>query len=242
MRKILLAFDGPHYSDAAMEFTRRLNASQPVLVTGAFMPQVDFTTLWTYSAGSEASGKFLPLTEPGDAHVIDDNILKFEEFCSNNRIRYKVHKDFYDLIIPSLKEESRFADLMILGSEKFYEQAGTDDLNAYLKEALHGFECPIIVVPEKFAWPESNIFTYDGNKDSLYAIKQFAYLFPEFTRNKTIILHVGKEEATKLPEEEKLRELIDCHFNEAEFVQLLAEHKQEYTAGYKTLMEYSGNT
>ena len=39
MKKILIAFDGTHFSDGAFEFARRVNELQPILLTGVFLPQ-----------------------------------------------------------------------------------------------------------------------------------------------------------------------------------------------------------
>ena len=37
MKKILLAFDGTHFSNGAFQFARELNELEPALVTGAFL-------------------------------------------------------------------------------------------------------------------------------------------------------------------------------------------------------------
>ena len=48
MKTIILAFDGVHFSEGAFEFARRLNESQPVLLTGVFLPQAELSNLWSY--------------------------------------------------------------------------------------------------------------------------------------------------------------------------------------------------
>ena len=61
----------------------------------------------------------------------------------------------------------------------FYENIGIHSSYDYLKDVLHDVACPVLLVPEKFDFPESVILAYDGSEESVYAIKQFAYLFPE---------------------------------------------------------------
>jgi hypothetical protein len=44
MKKILIAFDGIHFSKSAFEFAKKLNEVSPVLLTGVFLPQIIFNT------------------------------------------------------------------------------------------------------------------------------------------------------------------------------------------------------
>ena len=213
MKKVLLVFDGSHFSEGAFEFARRINEMQPVLVAGIFLPQVDYANLWSYADGS-ASPLFIPLVEAEYSDAVADNIERFQKQCENNSMEYRVHKDFFDFAIPGLKRESRFADLIILGSETFYENFGKRELNEYLKVALHESECPVLVVPEKFDFPESNIIAFDDSASSVYALKQFSYLFPTLCTNKTLLVYVKEEEDEAFPDEANITELAARHFSD----------------------------
>ena len=163
MKTIILAFDGVHFSEGAFEFARRLNESQPVLLTGVFLPQAELSNLWSYADG--VGTPYIPLIERTDTDQIQKNIVKFEKLCKGNGIDYRVHKDLYDLALPELKKESRYADLMILGSEVFYGNLGIRTINDYLEDALHEMACPVLLVPEKFDFPESIILAYDVTEE-----------------------------------------------------------------------------
>lgn len=214
MKKVLLTFDGTHFSEGAFEFARALNEKQRILLIGTFLPQMDYVNLWSYSGGGMATPLFIPLAEDEDAETVEKNIERFESLCRKNNIEYRVHKDFIDFALPELKKETRFADLLIIGSESFYENLGTGELNDYLKDTLHGVECPVIVVPEKFVFPKTNILAYDGSESSVYAIKQFAYLFPELTGNTTILIYANETGEKQLPDEINIEELAARHFND----------------------------
>ena len=103
MKKILLAFDGTNFSEGAFEFARSLNEMQPVLITAAFMPQVDYANLWSYSVGV-AGGMVIPLLENEDSSLVKKNITHFERLCKENNIRYRVHKNFYGfaMVLPPI--------------------------------------------------------------------------------------------------------------------------------------------
>ena len=108
---------------------------------------------------------------------------------AKNFIEYRVHKDLFESPISQLTKETRFADLMIIGSETFYKSAIEYGTHEYLKDALHGTECPVIIVPEKFNFPSNIILAYDGSASSVFAIKQFALLFPELCNLKTNLVY-----------------------------------------------------
>ena len=149
--------------------------------------------------------------EEEESEAVQRNIERFERLCQKNNIVYRVHRDFFDFALPELKKETRFSDLAILSSESFYKNLGTGIPNEYLKEVLHSAECPVLVVPEKFNFPESNILAFDGSESSAYAIKQFAYLFPELSKNKTLLVYAAEEEK-ELPQKIYIKELAGRHF------------------------------
>src|SRR6188474_1853169 len=99
MNKILLAFDGAHFSEGAFEFARRMNEINPVLLTGVFLPQVDYVDSLSYADG--VNGRvFSPMVESYKSEITAKNIKKFETLCQKNSIEYtvhkKVHKNFSD--------------------------------------------------------------------------------------------------------------------------------------------------
>ena len=212
MKKIILAFDGTHFSAGAFEFARRLNELQPVLLTGVFMPQVALANLWSYS--NNAGSTFIPLVENSESELVQQNIERFEKLCQANGIDYRVHKDFYNFALQELKSESRYADLVILGSEVYYENIGIKNgPNNFLQDAVHEVTCPVLLVPEKFDFPRSIILAYDGSESSVYAIKQFAYLFPELCNKDVLLLYASDDPTKKIPDELQIEELAARHFS-----------------------------
>jgi hypothetical protein len=228
MKKILLAFDGDNFSEGAFEFACKMNELSPILLTGVFMPLIDYSALWSFSATSAGAGMFIPMLEDDNAAMITKNINRFKAMCQSNHIEYRVHRDFSEFALPSLKKETRFADVMILGSESFYENIGLSDPNLFLKDAVHDAECPVLVVPEHFEFPEKNILTYDGSSSSVYAIKQFAYLFPELTNRKTVLLYAKDEDEVSFPDEQNIEELCGRHFTDLTLFKLGIDPKRYF--------------
>ncbi|MBO9201583.1 MULTISPECIES: hypothetical protein [Niastella] len=228
MKKIILVFDGTNFSEGAFNFASRMNEISPILVTGVFLPQINYSALWSYSSAAIGSGVVIPTVEEEDAATIEQHIERFKSLCQLNNIEYRVHKDFTDFALPGLKLETRFADLLILASESFYEHVGVSEPNAFLKDAIHNSECPVLIVPEQYNFPEKNILAYDGSESSVYAIKQFAYLFPEFTANKTVLLYAEADDDVDFPERQNIEELCSRHYSELILFKLGVDPKKYF--------------
>ncbi|TWF45710.1 universal stress protein family protein [Chitinophaga polysaccharea] len=222
MKKVLIAFDGTNFSKGALEFAGKLNELAPILLVGVFLPQTDFSMAWSYAVPDGAP--FAPLVEAATTKEIEENIKQFEETCIKKHIEYRVHKNLYDGTLWELKKETRFADLLILGSEKFYQQRGTED---YLEIALHDTACPVIITPESCVFPETILLAYDGSDDATYAIKTFAALFPELCNRKAVLLYATSKNHTEIPDQEYIKELAARHYSQLD-IQVLPATLKKY--------------
>jgi nucleotide-binding universal stress UspA family protein len=224
MKKVLLAFDGDNFSEGAFEFACSLNKKDPILLTGVFISRVDAKNLWAYSVGVPPA--VVPVLEE-DIEAESENIERFENLCGLNNITCKVHKDYYGFAIPELKRETKFADVLLIGSETFYNNLGLG-INDYLMNALHDAECPVLLIPESFIFPQRNILAYDGSDSSIYAIKQFSYLFPELCDNSTVLVYC-EEENEEIPEKEYVYELASQHFPKLKIMKLGGDPKRSFS-------------
>ncbi|MFC0775015.1 hypothetical protein [Terrimonas alba] len=238
MKKILLAFDGSNFSKGVLDYTRVLNEKNPILLIGAFLPQVNYVSLFSNSASGMGGPWVAPSFEGENAEAIQKNIEHFESFCSRNQIEFRVHKDFNDFALPELKKETRFADLLVISSETFYGNIETIEPDIYLKEVLYNLECPVVLTPENFEFPTCNILAYDGSESSVYAIKQFAYLFPELIDNKTILIYAKEKGGEEFPDEANIEELAARHFSDLTLTRLESDPEKYFNTW---LMEH-GNS
>ena len=211
-----MAIDGTNFSSGVFEFIRHLNEKAPVLVTGIFVPQTDYANLWSYSATAAAGSMYVPLIEEEESDEVAKNVAKFESLCQQNGIAYRVHKNFYDFVLPELKRESRFADVMILSGELFYQHVIGANQFDYMRYVLHNTECPVLIVPEHYRFPDNNIIAYDGSEESVFALKQFAYIFPELTTNQTLLVYAAPDDEKDIPSKDLVIELATQHFKNLE--------------------------
>lgn len=219
MRKIIVGFDGQHFSHGAMKMAEWLNKKTPVQVYGIFISPVDYRDLLGYS-GLGMGAPVMTVPFEGDDRMAEANIRTFVQYCEQHNLQYAVHKDTDMFAIEELILETRFADLLILSSELFYENIDKDQPNEYLKRVLHETECPVMLVPEQFSEPRSVLLSYDGKESSVFAIKQFAYLFPECCHMVSMLFHSN---GIGIPQAVRMKELLDRHFPGTNMEQLNEE-------------------
>ncbi len=207
MRKVIIPFNGGKYSEIAVSFANTLNKIQPILITGIFFTEFEFSKFFLLTESLPEAGYESIIQS--EKEVIKKNIERFINSCKKNDIQYALHEIEDDFTIPELTKETRFADLMIIASKDFYKNSETTD---YLKDMLHHTECPVLIVPKEFYFPSQNILAYDGSASSVFAIKQFAYLFPDLCNNKTILVYAGAE-GKDIPGQVHIEEFTSSHFS-----------------------------
>lgn len=227
MKKVLIVFDGISFSIGAFEFAKHLNSVEKIMLTGVFIPQINYSSLWSYT-GAMAGPAIMPLSATDEDSQVSDSIGRFEELCRQNDITFTVHKDYFDFALPELKKETRFADLLLLSGERFYQHSSSNQNNDHIKDALQAAECPVIVIPENFQIPSTIILAYDGSVSSVYAIKQFAYLFSQLEIKQTFLVFASKDEK-EIPDERNIIELVSQHYQNMK-VYKFHNHRKEFTS------------
>lgn len=228
--------DGNNFPQGAFDFAEQLNQQQPVLLTGLFLPSVDYTDISMYYIGGLA-GPLYPLTLDEEPGIMLAAKKRFEELCLKHHIEYRIHDDIQGSIIDGIKKESRYSDLLILSNELFYKNLGERTQKEYLNDTMHAAECPIIVVPESFSFPQSIVMAYDGTEESVYAIKQFSYLFPELTGLKTLVVYAS-DSGDEIPDMPYVEEFAARHFSNLTFFKLEADAGKYFS----TWLADHGNT
>lgn len=212
MKKILFACDGKNFSEAGFDFIKWLSSLEPVKVTGVFFASVNYQMLLATAIGGYADA-YIDYKEDNESEI-KYSIGMFERGCKKNEIEYRIHRETEFWNLDEIAKETRFADLLVISSAQFRTDFNYDHPNSYLKQTIHSAECPVIVVPDHFEAPSEILLAYDGKKDSLYAMKQFCYLFPELTRLPANIVYIKDEDTATIPSLGFLSEYAACHFSE----------------------------
>ncbi len=216
MKKIIIALDGQHFPKGAFEFAKYINSQNEILLAGVFLNSIDYSKILSYPVSGEGL-VILPdwLEKDADSEIISKNINYFKEQCDRDGMHYRVHNDNSLMAMASLIEETRFADVLLVSSELFYNNLDFKQPNSYLEELLKKSECPVMIVPENFKTPNQVILSYDAGESSTFAIKQFAYLFPTLTKLNTTLLNLDDDEE-EIPNLSLISELAAKHYENLE--------------------------
>jgi hypothetical protein len=230
MKKIVIALDGNNFPHGAFEFAKYLSLENDILLAGVFLSPVDYSKLLMYS-GAEAAAMM-----PGwyfkdeDDQLVLKNIALFTEACTKEGIRFRVHKDNHGMAIASLVEETRFADVLLVSSDLFYKNISELQPNFYLEEVLKKSECPVLLIPENFTQPKQNVIAYDGSESAVFAMKQFAYLFPQLAALETVLLSVNGTDKNELTEYSLVTELAAGHYPNLRIEMAAMADRHNFTA------------
>jgi len=207
MKKVLIVFDGSHFSEGVFDFVIKQNASNPLLLTCVFLSSIDYSTMLGYPIVAEGYLR----TINDDVAAISKNADRVRILCEKNGIEYRLHDDVGGDALMLLQKETRFADLLIISGELFYRGMNDKQPVAYMQHILHKAECPVLVLPEKYEYPTNIILGYDGSHASVYAIKQFIYLFPEWCKCNAYLIYANEKD-NDIPDKDYITELAARHF------------------------------
>lgn len=225
MKKILFLCDGDNFSKGAFEFIKQLAGKETLAVKGLFFTPIDIDQLIPLS--------FIPVSAPyvrlkeNEKELVQQSQKRFIQECEASGIRHQVHSYTNEWSEEILEKESRYADLVVLSEELFCCDAPDRQPNYFMEETLRLSECPVIVVPENFQNIDRIAIAYDGKKESMYALRQFAALFPDLLELPTEIVHVKNDASEDIPNRDLLREYTSAHF-EAQFTSKLHFDPKKY--------------
>ncbi len=224
MEKILLAMDGYKQNTYAIDFACYLAKLTHSRLTGVFLE------------GTPEGGEpgIMRLEEPemvgevsgGVADAVLQHVRRFREACLCREVPARVHRD-RGVPVGDILLESRFSDLIVVDPETSFRNVDTSFPGRFIRDVLLAAECPVLVSPYQFEALNEVIFAYNGTSSSVFAIKQFTYLFPEFKNKKAVVVNVRDGEETAIEEQYKMKEWLSAHYEEVDFVLLKGDASDE---------------
>jgi hypothetical protein len=149
----------------------------------------------------------------------EDNISIFKNACEVRGVNYTVHEDA-GIPLKEVIAESRYADLMLVDPATSFSRKREIAPSGFIQTLFAEAECPVIIAPYIFDGIDKIIFTFDGSASSVYAIKQFTYIFAELSDRKACILNVSPPGKANAANNNKLNEWLRTHYSDTEIVVL----------------------
>ena len=185
------------------------------ILTGVFLDN--------FEADYESAGGIPELFSANDTvltptrrHIYEQSINQFQTTCANRGVRCSFYCEEGDPV-EEIVRQSRFADIVVIDPELSFSVKPEDAPSTFSKKVLAKSECPVIMAPYNFDKIDEIVFAYDGEQSSVFAIRQFSYLFPELSEKKIVVLSVIDEEDEGDLQRDKIRELIQMHYSNIGF-------------------------
>jgi hypothetical protein len=210
MKQVLFVGAGQEFPQGPFTFLRMLQQDERIHARALFFKPIDYASLAAVTAGTRIE-PILALEEQENA-TIAAHKTQFARQCEQHYITYTIHDNTAEWQKDVLIKESRFADLLLISGELFYADAATGQPNHFLHEVLHHAECPVLVVPENFHAVQHLFIAYDGSKESIYALKQFCYLFPQLTALPAQMVYLNKEATDDIPDLDLFKQFTRLKF------------------------------
>ena len=220
-KKFLAVFDGFKFSESTMNYAIQLTKESDAFLVGVFLDEFIYRSyniseiVTSYSYKDE---KILKQMDAKDKEKRDEAVRQFERACGLADIHYSFHRNT-GIAIQELKQESIFADLIIINDTETFNRFAEEPPTRFIKELLSDVQCPVLVVPDIFKPIGKITLLYDGGPSSVFAIKMFSYLFGNLADTPAEVFTVkDKMTGTHLPSNKLMREFIKRHFPKAKYI------------------------
>jgi len=217
-KKFLAVFDGFKFSKSTMEYAIQLTREANASLVGVFLDDFIYRS---YSVSKIISTynndeKIIKELDKKDQLKRDEAVTLFEQACGKAGIPYSFHRN-KGIAIHELKEESIFADLIIINDSETFNRFSEDPPTRFIKELLSDVQCPVLIVPDIYKPIDKVTLLYDGGPSSVFAIKMYSYLFGELDVALEVFSVKDKMAGSHLPNNNLMREFIKRHFPKANY-------------------------
>lgn len=161
--------------------------------------------------------------------TIKSNIHLFKEGCISNEVCNDVYSE-HEVSVDELINESRYADMIVVDAALSLGSLTSPAPSETVKYILNKANCPVIISPLSFDGIDELVFTYNSSLSSIFAIKQFTYLFPEYFDKRVTVVQVNKDGIWPLKDKEKLKEWLNNHYSDIHFLALEGNTENELMA------------
>lgn len=227
MKRILVAIDASNVKASMMDFACYLARLTNSRLTGfVFHLQKENKSITRSPADVLSSVNEHELPEHNWEDDYSKTVSLFKELCCNRSVNCDIQVET-KAAVEELIAETRYADLAIADPTISFTDEAEVIPTVFIKELLGRAECPVIVAPENFDWINEIVFAYDGSKSSVFAMKQFTYMFPELRDRKVYVMEVCEGNEHVVTKKEKLSAWLSNYYEDVSYLVLYGKPKDE---------------
>ena len=215
--KILLALDATNFSKEQLQFPAFIAKQANAELTAIFLENM-VQVYVPFSKYGHLAGYQLSDDERDTVkkEVIAENIEAYRQACAEMGLSGRLLRASG---IPEDEtiEASRFADMLLLSDDLSFAFSHEEEPTKFAEEVLTHAQCAVMVLPKTMQEINEVFFTSNGSFSSMYAIRQFTYLFPRFRDKKVTLLYVTENEDETTKHKRHIREYLEHHYTNVEF-------------------------
>lgn len=215
MKRILLAIDVEHKDQQSLHFGCYLSQLTGSPLTGIFLDELYHES---HPGVRTAYGGVFVETIDTRQEVsaknkrIEHSISYFKTTCDSRMVAYGIIQAQGDDPFRALNNEAAYADLLVLGPDLF-SSSPLQRPSAFVSKVLSGVVCQVIISPADPGAVREIVFAYDGQLTSIFAIKQFTYLFPELREKPVYVIAAGVQHGDIAGHKEHLTRYLGMHYD-----------------------------
>jgi nucleotide-binding universal stress UspA family protein len=218
MEKILLAMDSRNINENAIRFACFISRITNSRLTGIFLNNLvreEEITIKELEGVPFLESVVIREIMEEDPIQRELNLQLFASITDEEAIEAFIDPDEG---IPAIDivEKSRFSDILIMDASTSYSGIYEGIPSRFVKDILRDAECPVIIAPETAVDIENIIFCFSTIKSSVFAVKQFIYLFPELKDKTAKLIFIDPIALPTDVEEEQITDWLTYHFNKVE--------------------------
>lgn len=181
MPRILLAFDGLHYSESAQRYAIEWASQGKWHLSGLFLDDPTHTGFAIYSAVTEdgVSTSQLSKFTREDERKRQAAAARFEQACRQAHVGFEVHHPTQHAL-DVLLQESLYADLLIVQSDLQFMHHEEAFPSRFVSQVLSRSQCPVLLVPPAYVQVDAFLLLFDGTAESFQSFKSFSCVFSAF--------------------------------------------------------------
>jgi hypothetical protein len=231
MKKLLVVLNGSIFPQHVTEAAISMAKESGFHLHAVFMNSALEFEEYGYAFPNDLSLTRNDLTGKTLAEESDDllavNTQLFGDMCNTANLSFTIEQN-KEITLGMLTELSAFSDLIITDA--------TPNLNQYhVIDLLAEARCPVYLVSKEVQKIENIILTYDGSFSSIYAIKQYAQLFPEMRKLPTSLVYIDNDENDEFPREKNIKTWLPQHYSNVQYKILHGDVRDELVNYVKSI-------
>lgn len=222
MNKIIAAFDGLRYAESTVEYAIDVAKVSESHLTGVFLDDRTYTSYKIYELVLDhgVSEKKLKMLKEKDNQTRALSAEKFELRCRKSSLTFNIHHD-KNIALQDLLHETVYSDLLVINHSESFTHYEEEYPTRFIRDLLSNSQSPVYLVPKIYKKIEKLVFLFDGTNTSVYAIKMFNYLFPQFNKNPVELICIKNMDSTlHIPDYQLLKEFLKRHYVNIKFTVL----------------------